>query len=78
MISLLEPDFQSLLGKHHIQTQKVHVPEGQSQPEIVQNILSLLDSANLAVFDLTPKATNPGRSVPPRSAPSAASPAAFC
>ncbi len=58
---LLEPEMQALLTQHHILTQKVHVPEGQTQPEIVQNILTLLDSADLAVFDLTPKASNPDR-----------------
>ena len=58
---LLEPELQALLAKHHILTPKVHVPEGQTQPEIVQNILSLLDSADLSVFDLTPKAANADR-----------------
>lgn len=58
---LLEPEFQALLTRHSILTQKVHVPEGQSQPEIVQNILTLLDSADLTVFDLTPKTASPDR-----------------
>lgn len=58
---LLELEMQDLLTRHHILTQKVHVPEGQTQPEIVQNILSLLDTADLAVFDLTPKAAHPDR-----------------
>ena len=50
-----------MLTQHHVLTQKVHVPEGQTQPEIVQNILTLLDSADLTVFDFTPKASNPDR-----------------
>jgi nucleoside 2-deoxyribosyltransferase len=58
---LLEPDFQALLTRHRILTPKVHVPEGQTQPEIVQNILGLLDSADLAVFDLTPGTKNADR-----------------
>ena len=58
---LQEPDFQGLLGSHHVHTKKVHVPEGQDQSEIVQNILSLLEAADLAVFDLTPKKDRPDR-----------------
>lgn len=58
---LEETEFQALLTRHHTHLNKVHVPEGQSQPEIVQNILALLDSADLAVFDLTPKAANADR-----------------
>ncbi len=58
---LLEDELQALLLQHHILTRKVHVPEGQSQPEIVHNILTLLDSADLTVFDLTHKEGNPDR-----------------
>ena len=58
---LQEPEFQALLNAHRILTKKVHVPDGQHETEIVENILSLLDSADLAVFDLTPKQSNPDR-----------------
>ena len=56
-----EPDVKSLLATHKFFTKNIHIPSGQNQPEIVQNILSLLDSTDLAVFDLTPKESNPDR-----------------
>ena len=58
---LVEPDFQSLLTKYQIQEQKIHVPEGQNESEIVENILGLIDSADLVFFDLTPKSENADR-----------------
>ncbi len=56
-----EAEFQALLAAHQVRARTVHVPDGQSQSEIVQNVLSLLDSADLVILDVTPKASNPDR-----------------
>jgi len=58
---LAEPPLAALLAQHRVLSTAVHVPQGQNQAEIVQNILGLLDTADLCLFDLTPKATNPDR-----------------
>lgn len=58
---LAEPALQALLAAANVQTSIVHVPEGQSQAEIVDNVLNLLDTADLVVFNLNPKGGNPDR-----------------
>lgn len=58
---LEEPALRQLLARHNVNATTAHVPQGQNQAEIVQNILSLLDTADLCLFDLTPKAANPDR-----------------
>lgn len=58
---LSEPDLAALLQQHHVLQHQVHVPDGQTEQEIVENLLNLLDTADLAVFDLTPKSANADR-----------------
>ena len=58
---LTEDEVQALLDERAIVSTDIRVPEGQSQAEIVENVLSLLDTADLVVFNLTPKASNPDR-----------------
>jgi nucleoside 2-deoxyribosyltransferase len=60
--NLLQEDaLRDLLNTHNIQEHTVHVPAGQNESEIVANILGLLDTADLVVFNLTPKQENPDR-----------------
>jgi nucleoside 2-deoxyribosyltransferase len=56
-----ESDFQDLLTRYSIEDVAVHVPEGQNQPEIFQNVLRHLDTADLIVFNLNQKQSNPDR-----------------
>ncbi|MAQ94053.1 MAG: hypothetical protein CMM84_11080 [Rhodothermaceae bacterium] len=58
---LAEDEARALLDERAIVSTNVRVPEGQSQAEIVENVLSLLDTADLVVFNLTPKESNPDR-----------------
>lgn len=58
---LSEPDLAALLQQHRVLQHQVHVPDGQTEQEIVENLLNLLDTADLAVFDLTPKSANADR-----------------
>jgi hypothetical protein len=55
---LREPAFETLLtgGRVAAGDRYVHIPEGTNEPEIVQSILSRLDTADLVLFNLTPKA----------------------
>ena len=61
MALLQEDEFQDLLTRYSIENVSVHVPEGQDQPEIVQNVLRHLDTADLIVFNLNQKQSNPDR-----------------
>lgn len=56
-----EEQFKTILNEQGITEHKVHTPEGLDQGEIVHNVLSLLDTADLVILNITPKASNPDR-----------------
>lgn len=58
---LAEDELSGLLKANQVTRHRIHVPEGQNESEIVHNILSLLDTADLVLFDLTPKVSQPDR-----------------
>ncbi|MEM1055277.1 MAG: STING domain-containing protein [Bacteroidota bacterium] len=58
---LQEDEIRALLDARSVQSATVHMPEGQNEPEIVQRVLHLLDTADLVVFNLNPKESTPDR-----------------
>jgi nucleoside 2-deoxyribosyltransferase len=54
---LREPAFETLLTRGGVAAgdRYVHIPEGTNEPEIVHSILGRLDTADLVLFNLTPK-----------------------